>query len=81
MNLRNPSTLRERGSRTREAEMEWWFVVITLTWNTQTVELTPYGPYKTPTLCERKQGHVEIPTRSELITISPCFKKYIREKS
>ena len=61
--------------------MEWWFLAVYMTWATQTIEFTPYGPFDSKARCERMQGRVDLPTRTELITISPCFRKYIREKS
>lgn len=61
--------------------MEWWFVVVYLTWHTQTVMIETHGPSTTQALCQRAQAHIETPTRSELIVVSPCFKKYVRESS
>ena len=61
--------------------MEYWYIVVYIVWATQGVEMTTYGPYKTPVACERGRGYVELPTRTDLITISPCFKRYAREKS
>lgn len=61
--------------------MEYWFLTIYMTWSTQTVEMKAYGPYPTPTACERGRGYIDLPARTEMIDITPCFRKYIREKS